>query len=295
MDQEKRVLLAFVLSIGMLAVWRIFFVKPPPPRNTPAPSITTQPVTPAAGQPAGPGAPAAAAPKAAAVTLRVEQGTQPEDIVVESDLYRVTFSTRGAVVKSWVLKKYRDASEQPLDVVDSAACQTLGYPMSVNVMGADGTPDAALGQKLDTALFVTRPSHTLFAAPDTVEFTYSDGAIQVKKRFTFEKTYELHVEASVFDGQNYRPVEVRWPGGFGDHSLSYKLRDAANRTVYGAPGSLTTVVQVKLKEDRTIPGPLTLAGLEDRFFVAIFLPDSPDVFFGMDRRPWTPPDWKEGE
>ena len=289
MDQEKRVLLAFVLSIGMLMVWRIFFKPPaPPPKTTPA--------IPAAVSPAPSSQTAAPAPAPASVTLAVEQGTRPEEIVVEGDVYRVTLSTQGAIVKSWVLKKYRDANEQPLDVVDEAACRALGYPMSVTVLSADGTPDTALSARVNSALFVTQPSRTLFAAPDTLEFTYSDGALQVKKRLKFENGYEAHAEVSVSDSRGYRPVEVRWPGGFGDHSLSFKLRDAANRAVYGAPGNLTTVVQAKLKEDRAISGPLALAGLEDRFFVDIFLPDSPDdVTFRMDRRPWTPPDWKESE
>lgn len=227
--------------------------------------------------------------------MRVEQGTRPEDIVVEGDLYRVTLSTEGAVVKSWVLKKYRDANEQPLDVVDEQACRTLGYPLSLTVLSADGTPDAALSAKLDSALFVPSPSQTLFAAPDTVELTYSDGAIQVKKRLTFEKGYDVHAEVSVFDGRSYQPVEVRWPGGFGDHSLSFKLQDAANRAVYGVPGHLTTVAQAKLKQAQAASGGIELAGLEDRFFVDIFLPDSPDDAFRMDRRPWTPTGWKTGE
>ena len=56
------------------------------------------------------------------------QGTQAEDIVVENKLYRVTFSTQGAVVKSWVLKNYRDAKDQLLDTVNAPACESLGYP-----------------------------------------------------------------------------------------------------------------------------------------------------------------------
>ena len=53
--------------------------------------------------------------------------------MVEGDVYRVTFSTQGAVVKSWVLKKYRDEKGAPLDVVDGAACEILGFPMSLSL------------------------------------------------------------------------------------------------------------------------------------------------------------------
>jgi len=103
------------------------------------------------------------------------------------------------------------------------------------------------------------------------------------------------VEVSVFDGQHYLPVEVAWPGGFGDQSLPPRLRDSVNRAVYGTPEDVTTVSQSKVSGDRLIPGPLPLAGLEDRYFVAIFLPDFPELAFRFGRRAWAPPDWKEKE
>ena len=45
------------------------------------------------------------------------------NIVVENELYRVEFSNRGAVVKSWQLKKYKDDSkpQRVLDVVHADA------------------------------------------------------------------------------------------------------------------------------------------------------------------------------
>ena len=89
--------------------------------------------------PAEPGAPAAPTtatptPPVAPAALKVLQGAKPEDIVVESKLYRVTFSTQGAVVKSWVLKDYRDAKDKLLDTVNAPACESLGFPMSLGLM-----------------------------------------------------------------------------------------------------------------------------------------------------------------
>src|SRR5258708_35457039 len=53
---------------------------------------------------------------------------QERTIVVENDLYRVEFSNRGAVVKSWQLKKYTDDSKPPriLDLVHPDAAQQTG-------------------------------------------------------------------------------------------------------------------------------------------------------------------------
>jgi YidC/Oxa1 family membrane protein insertase len=280
MDQEKRVMLAVGLSLVILLVLGplLFPPKPSTTKPTPAPARPGLAQPPATAMPApSPSAPA---------KLPVVAGTKAAEIVVESNLYRVTFSTQGAVVKSWVLKKYRDAKEDPLDVVNGPACEALGYPMSFNLANQE------LASRLNTAVYVPTPSGTSLQAPAKIEFIYSDGKVQAKKQFTFGPTYETRVEMSVIDGQNFLPVEVAWPGGFGDHTLAPATEDAASLAVYGLPDSLTTVAQKKVKEDQLIPGPLEIAGLEDHYFAGVFLPGSPDQAFRIGRRAWTPADWK---
>ena len=50
LDQEKRVMIAFALSIVMLILYRVYFVKEPPPEPKKAvPAAAT--ATPHAGQP----------------------------------------------------------------------------------------------------------------------------------------------------------------------------------------------------------------------------------------------------
>jgi YidC/Oxa1 family membrane protein insertase len=199
----------------------------------------------------------------------------------------VTFSTQGAVVKSWVLKKYRDGKDQPLDVVNGPACEQLGYPMSFNLA------DQELARNLNRVLYVATPSAASLTAPAKLEFTFSDGKIQAKKQFSFGPGYETRVEMSVFDGQKYLPVEAVWPGGFGDHSLPVATESAMSEVFYGTPEKVTKVAQRKVEEDRTILGPLDLAGMEDRYFVDTFLPGSPEQAFRFARREWNPVDWKE--
>ncbi len=279
MDQEKRVLAAFALSFVMLLLWRVFFVKetPPSPSSKSVPAAQTQP----------------AAEKTSAPTVSpqlpqsipVMEGSKPEDIVVESDLYKVTFSTRGAVVESWILKKYRDAKEAPLNVIDNAACGKLGFPMSLTV--ADGE----LASKLNSALYVATPSGATLKPPVKIEFTYSDGKVQAHKAFTLGTGYEVHAEVSVDEGGRYLPVEVAWLGGFGDHSLAPGAINTLTQGVYGSPGDLTTVAQSKLKADRLVPAPFQLAGVQDRYFAGIFLPGSGDETFQLGRKTWTPTDW----
>ena len=214
--------------------------------------------------------------------MPVIEGRKPEDIVVESDLYKATFSTRGAVAQSWILKKYRDAKEAPLDVIDDEACGKLGFPMSVSV--ADGE----LADKLNSALYVATPSGATLKPPVKVEFTYSDGKVQAHKAFTLGTGYEVHAEVSVDEGGHYLPVEVAWPGGFGDHSLTPAIINTLTQGVYGSLGDLTTVAQRKLNTDRLVPAPFQLAGLEDRYFAGISCPVLRTRPFSLAGRPGLP-------
>src|ERR1700693_4205133 len=126
MDQENRGLIAFALSFALLGLWRIVYpphpIKPPANAATQSQARTSSSIpgvtTPATEPPvlaAAAGKSAASAAAQAAVSFPVQQGAQAEEIVVENDVYKVTLSTQGAVVKSWVLKKYRDEKENFLD------------------------------------------------------------------------------------------------------------------------------------------------------------------------------------
>jgi YidC/Oxa1 family membrane protein insertase len=290
-DTNKRVLIAFAISFAILMVWRFAFPPPePPPAPQKAPSVTPAQVP--AQKPATTPAPAPKTKPARAVPvpLRVQQGTKAEEIVVENDVARVTLSTEGALVKSWILKKFRDEKGKPLDVVNGPACEALGFPLSLKL------GDEELAKKLNAALFVAAPGGPALKAPAKLELVYSDGKIQARKVISFGLAYEVHLEASVSDGQRFLPVEVAWPGGFGDQSLTLQAKAALDRILYGGAEKFENVAQRKIEEERTIPGPFQMAGMDDRYFLNVFLPDTPDqVFFRVGRRTWNPPDWKEKE
>ena len=288
MDNEKRVIIAFALSFAMLLIWRIMFVKstpPAPPQSSSAVAQQAPGTNGAQESAANPETAKAPAPPA----IPVAEGQQAQDVTVENDLYRITFSTQGGVIKSWILKKYDDAGGKPLDVVDPAASKQLGYPMSIR------TADPSLNQAVNQALYVAQPAGSTLKAPATLEFTYSDGHVQVQKKFTFGSDYMLHASVSVARDQRYVPVRVAWVGGFGDHSLSEEAEALQSKLVYDSNGKLETTDQHKLKEDLTKPGPLEFAGLEDRYFAGIFFPDSGDQDFRAGQESWKPENWKGKE
>jgi YidC/Oxa1 family membrane protein insertase len=103
---EKRVIIAVLLSIGVLYGYSLIFPAPKQPVAGPKQAAISSASNPAAAQaPAATALPAvpAAAPGApqAAATAR--------DVTVDTDLYTAVFSSQGAGLKKLVLKKYKDA------------------------------------------------------------------------------------------------------------------------------------------------------------------------------------------
>ena len=219
------------------------------------------------------------------------QGKQAKQIVIESEDYQITLSTQGAVIKSWILKKYRDANDKPLDLVNQDACQQLGFPMSLSLA------DPALAGKLNEAVYTVagEKGGGTMQAPAKLQFTYSDGQTQVQKSFAFGNAYQIEMKVSAFNSRGYLPAGVLWPGGFGDYSLGPKTLSSNSEAVYSVNGDLTKLKESKLKGVETASGSISYAGLEDHYFIDIFVPRSPDAVFRVGRRAWNPPNWTEKE
>jgi YidC/Oxa1 family membrane protein insertase len=315
LDQEKRVMIAFGLSFLMLIMWRVFFVKEPPPAPKKAASTSASPAQPGR-EPVTSAALSTGVASHPNGALPVAEGSKAEDIVIENKLYRVTISTQGAVVKSWVLKGYPKGDQ--LDLVDASACEKLGFPMSLSL------PDATQTAQLNSALYVVEaakivPGHdpeklsgANFVPPLTVAFTFSNGKVQARKQFSFGENYMAKVEISASDVEHPLPIEVDWPGGFGDQTLAPGVKSLVERAFYETADN-SKVREVTLTPsflrhfvpggnragandlEQDVSGPLVLAGLEDRFFAGVFLPDSADTRLRINREVWTPPDWQGEE
>ena len=277
---ELRILVASLLSMGVILLWAKFFgPKPPvqpPQANRPAVSA---PATP--GPVASPGATtsptattAAAMAPAAPVSVMPVSDAQERSIVIENDLYRVEISNRGAVVKSWQLKKYMDDAkpQRVLDVVHpDASQQTGGWPFAVVL------DDEQLQNAANAGLYQSSSTATSLHAPADAEFTWSDGHLEIKKHFRFDHTYVVRVETSA--SLNGRPINagLGWLGGFGDLTVTNPVPVETVSTYYTENGKITTYLHKKLDGlDKWGPGVWQggkdFVGIEDRYFTAAFLP-----------------------
>ena len=201
-----------------------------------------------------------------------------ETIVVENDLYRVELSNRGAVVRSWQLKKYKD-SRKPAGILDvvhtESSAQLAVWPLSLV------TVDLPYDKTANAALFrVTSPGKSI-RAPAVVTFEWSDGHLSVTRSLRFDHSYVVGIDSSVsFDGQ---PVAhgVAWRGGFGDSSIYNPAEQVS--VFYREQGSLHALPYQKLghpdKQHEVFrhTGTQDYAGIQDRYFAAAFVPRGPGM------------------
>jgi YidC/Oxa1 family membrane protein insertase len=261
--QDSKTLLTFTLVFFVLFLGLQFFMKPKKPA-APAQNQTQQQQQQkqeAADNPA-----ASAAAPANVSSGPVTQAAAESTTVVENDLYRITFSNRGAQVTSWVLKKYKDDDGKPLDLVNHTAAAKYGYPLSLY------TYDAKLRSQLQQAMFVPSATGSI-TAPGTLSFEYSAGGLSVHKTFRFDASYVIQADVSVT--QNGAPVAamLAWPSGFGDQNT---LPDYAKATVATAQnGKADQIPAKKVSGGGTLQGPFDWAGVSDLYFGAFFLPEHP--------------------
>lgn len=187
---------------------------------------------------------------------------------VDTELYRVVFSNRGAVVKSWVLKKYRDDANKPLELTNTASHE-VPLPFAVQIKSQSITVEP------NTALYQAKPS----ADGLGIEYEYSDGRTIVRKSFSFGKnSYLVDVKSSVL--LNNMPVAhfLLWRGGFGDQKVRNASQNEHTVRYDASAGKLVTKVAKDAKDGPILDsGNYTFAGLEDMFFAAVALPADPSA------------------
>ena len=270
---ERRLLLVFLLTFVGFIAFQALLKKYAP--QQPAPPAQHQ-AAPAQSQ--APSAATSSVTAAAPVVTAGKQASAETEIVVENDLYRITFDNRGAQVKSWILKKFdNETQDGRLDLVNAAAAQKYGYPLSL------WTYDETLRNKLSSALYVAS-NEGQRSAPCTIAFEYADQDVSVRKTFRFDRTYVLKIETSVV----YKGAEIfaapAWPAGFGDQvtpaayaaaRIDYHSDASTDRTALVFPNFVLRLPIKSISGDNSLKGPFEWAGTGDQYFTAIFIPDDP--------------------
>jgi len=265
---ERRLLLVFALTFLIIMLFQPLLKKyVPQPPEKPSSSQTSAGQTPAQPQMPPGAATSNAAPPSTGPVPRVapQEASSESETVIENGLYRIVFSNRGAQVKSWVLKKYTDDHEKPLELVNATAAEKYGYPLSL------WTYDENLRNKLNSALYV--PASSSATAPAEINFVYSDSDVSVRKTFRFDHSYVVETQTSVVVRGSAVTAFPMWPSGFGDQTNGPQYAGA--QIAYQFDNKVEQLAIKKVSGGGTLQGPFHWAGISDQYFAAVFLPQDP--------------------
>jgi YidC/Oxa1 family membrane protein insertase len=264
---ERRVLIAVLLSFLVLYGYQALF--PPPPDLTKKPVQASKAAT----------APNASSPAASNPTPSVHGAPAPEaeatsaaparDVEIDNADVHGVFTTRGAVLKSWQLKKYRDEQKQPLEMIAGHAPADSPLPFTL------GVDDPALAAKLAAAPFTLTSEG---GSPGwQAQFDYADeSGLRAQKIFSIapDTPYLINVTASVTRDGKPVPATLRWGPALGS-GITAKSRtyNPPPQPIFFKDGKVSRIAPAKIAAQPAQEGTFGFAGVDDHYFlVAVVKP-----------------------
>ncbi len=297
---SSRVLVAVVLSIVLVVAYQELVLKrffPPPTEQQQQAAEQAKAAKAAQGQALGNGqgtspaiaigagavASAVAAPGAVA-TGAVQSGQQSvamapaaavaaeKTVEVDSDFYVAVFTTHGARLKSFTLRRYRQDAAK-----DSPSYEMVQIPPGGHLpLGAVMTRGGQVFDDRDLSYATTAPAQIKPAAGADATATFvaktADGTT-ITKTFTFRaSSYVFSMDVAESGGPPLNQLGVSMSQPLTAHQGYYdipELQADVGDKVY-------TENEKKLKTGvPPVAGAITYAGFGDRYFLAVFLPTAP--------------------
>jgi YidC/Oxa1 family membrane protein insertase len=248
------------MSFLVLYAYQTFFSKPAPKPATSVSSTEAAAATaPAAAN--NEGTPAASAPTATALV----GDSSERDVKVETAHVIATFTNKGARLKSWKLKDYRDRNGDPLELIDETLATSQPLPFSLSV------GDAAMTRALNSALYVVR--QTSASGQEQVTFEYkNDAGLSALKDFSINPgSYTVAVRTQVSqDGTLLNPT-IQWGPGLGDNDSQSGRYAVKPEALFSSAGSVSRVAASKVVSQPNYDQEFDYAGIDDHYFAAFVI------------------------
>ncbi len=266
--EQGRLFLAIVLSIVVFLIWSIFLSdffspQPPPPKQTQEGQTARETAT--KEEPY-------IKEKDSAVAETAPLAQIARDITVDTPLYSVKISAKGAVFKSYVLKKYWEkiGTNSPNKEMVSADTNKGTLQLSFN---GNNRPDLT---EVIFSIDTLSDSVLVSEKPFELPFSWvSDQGIVVEKKFIFSpNTYLIGLQVTIKNGSS---------AVFSDQlalTLTKASFDEARAIGFQGPSTLIDdrLEQIKLKKikDKNVyGGNLKWIAIQDRYFLSSIIPQKP--------------------
>jgi YidC/Oxa1 family membrane protein insertase len=268
LGDNRRILYATVLSVGILVLWQFLF----PPKKEEAPPAT-------APQAAAPAPAPAQGPVPAAPAVPAPAPDAPEEVVtLAGDGFRATFTSHGGALKSLVLEGHKFRREQEKkDVQIDLVRVARGQPFPFAVVAS---PELGGAQDLATDPGGRAPMRVVSRSADAVAFEGRVGTLNVTKSFRLTgKPYEIAVDIEVTGASTAGGMAVLFPG--------YTPPDASKGGMFSGPpldveqpvcraGDDTERFDLASKDaGEKLPGAVEWIGVDAGYFIAAAHPKEP--------------------
>ncbi len=295
--QNRRLLLALLLSLSIITLWTLFY---PAPKNQPgaAPGASATP-SPSATQPAT--ASSFATPASSTPAAGVAEAPQ-RTITIRTPLYDAKFDTRGAEPVSWIIKSNKNggkpiysvagkkSEQKPLELIspEGLARQPRQVPFQLRT-GDDALDNllASTSYRVEGVDNANGDVDLNLAPGEKRELTFVlDGAngVQVRKKIVFDANrYETDLSLLVKRGDQPVPqVKLTIGPSIGDQGVSHHtFYSVAPEAVAYVNKKLERHVAAQINGNKSTPdqlvlnGPTDWAGVGDTYFAMVAVPQNP--------------------
>jgi YidC/Oxa1 family membrane protein insertase len=273
---EKKTLLAIVLSVAVVFIYQYFFApKPVPIKAKSETARIEQPksteTTPSTSTPT---ASLSATDKSTLTAVAQKTGVE-KDVTVDTPLYKAVFTTRGATLRSFQLKNFKNQLDKNAGLIELVNI-TPDMPLPLSLSFVDSSILVATGDLYET----DRSSISLSKNDQKATLTFTQtypGTVRIEKTFTFSPNdYAIQMEAKV---ENLSPATIQQNATltwfhFDDPAIE-KDSYTHDGPVYFLEKSveLTDLTDLKAEEHH---GPnVSWSGYESKYFIAAMIPQNP--------------------
>ena len=200
-----------------------------------------------------------------------------QQVLIETPLYAVELTNRGAGISSWKLKDFRETSDRAAPAIDLVTGGTVGRPSLVTPFSELGIGDLA-----------NRVFEVVHEDISSVSFETRENGVTVRKTYTFESdSYSFRLLIEVLNDSTVDlaprfqidiPAHQNEADDFREQALA-ALEDGSRvntpLTGLGSTGFFQSIMGRKNELYQDYLGQIDWAGIQTTYFLTAIIPDNP--------------------
>lgn len=288
--QQKRLVIALLISTAILFLWT-YLVPVTPPQPTTSVQPSPQPT-------AAPTSSATPVSSATASSLPPPTTAPHRTVTIKTPLYEAKLDSQGAAAVSWIIKKNKDTGREifsvagnhsariPLELVSHKGLERQPPEAPLQVITGDQPADAVLTSANYAIAGDAATEDEIVLQPGEkrrVEFTLTDPTtgLNVTKALTFNgDDYGVEIQLTARRGEQVLPqAKLRVGPSIGDQGVkSYSFYSVAPEVVVAAGDKVERHHAQAINENKNSPdrmaigGAIDWAGVADTYFAMVAIP-----------------------